>query len=50
MCSLGYWIAQKAIKVAFDAEDNLVKPPHDHTYIKDAMYEYFGVRQYYWIL
>ncbi|XP_072027395.1 N-acetyl-D-glucosamine kinase-like isoform X1 [Amphiura filiformis] len=46
----GYWIAHQAIKTAFDAEDNLVKPPHDVSYVKDAMFTYFGVTKRYGML
>lgn len=33
-----------AVKTVFDARDNLVKSPHDITYVKEAMEEYFQVR------
>ncbi|KAK2914176.1 hypothetical protein QQF64_029945 [Cirrhinus molitorella] len=38
-----YWISHLAIKTVFDARDNLVAPPHDITYVKKAMEEYFQV-------
>uniref|UniRef100_A0A9J7ZWZ8 N-acetyl-D-glucosamine kinase n=1 Tax=Cyprinus carpio carpio TaxID=630221 RepID=A0A9J7ZWZ8_CYPCA len=36
-----YWISHLAIKMVFDARDNLVTSPHDITYVKKAMEEYF---------
>uniref|UniRef100_A0A8C1F9E8 N-acetyl-D-glucosamine kinase n=1 Tax=Cyprinus carpio carpio TaxID=630221 RepID=A0A8C1F9E8_CYPCA len=39
-----YWISHLAIKMVFDARDNLVTSPHDITYVKKAMEEYFQVR------
>lgn len=41
---LAYWISHLAVKTVFDAKDNLVAPPHDITYVKKAMEEYFKVR------
>lgn len=41
---LAYWISHLAVKTVFDAKDNLVAPPHDITYVKKAMEEYFQVR------
>lgn len=38
-----YWISHLAIKTVFDARDNLVTSPHDITYVKKAMEEYFQV-------
>ncbi|ROL47930.1 N-acetyl-D-glucosamine kinase [Anabarilius grahami] len=38
-----YWISHMAVKTVFDARDNLVKSPHDITYVKEAMKEYFQV-------
>ncbi|XP_048041924.1 N-acetyl-D-glucosamine kinase [Megalobrama amblycephala] len=38
-----YWISHMAVKTVFDARDNLVKSPHDITYVKEAMEEYFQV-------
>ncbi|XP_041635654.1 N-acetyl-D-glucosamine kinase [Cheilinus undulatus] len=38
-----YWIAHMGIKMVFDAKDKLVSPPHDVTYIRKAMEEYFKV-------
>ncbi|KTF79341.1 hypothetical protein cypCar_00031691 [Cyprinus carpio] len=38
-----YWISHLAIKMVFDARDNLVTSPHDITYVKKAMEEYFQV-------
>jgi N-acetylglucosamine kinase len=39
-----YWIAQKAIKTVFDAEDNLKKPAHDVSWLKQAVYNYFNLQ------
>ncbi len=41
---VAYWISHLAIKTVFDARDNLVTSPHDITYVKKAMEEYFQVR------
>nr|ADO27805.1 n-acetyl-d-glucosamine kinase [Ictalurus furcatus] len=38
-----YWISHLAVKAVFDAKDNLVTPPHDITYVKKAMEDYFKV-------
>ncbi|KAF3697631.1 N-acetyl-D-glucosamine kinase [Channa argus] len=38
-----FWTAHLAVKMVFDAKDNLVAPPHDITYVKKAMEEYFQV-------
>ncbi|OCT99073.1 hypothetical protein XELAEV_18004864mg [Xenopus laevis] len=38
-----YWISHRAMKSVFDATDNLVAPPHDIGYVKQAMYSYFQV-------
>ncbi|KAJ8007824.1 hypothetical protein DPEC_G00098210 [Dallia pectoralis] len=38
-----YWISYVAVKTVFDAIDNLATPPHDVTYVKKAMEEYFQV-------
>ncbi|KAM3857387.1 N-acetyl-D-glucosamine kinase [Diretmus argenteus] len=38
-----FWISHLAVKMVFDAKDNLATPPHDITYVKKAMEEYFQV-------
>lgn len=38
-----YWISHLAVKTVFDARDNLVTSPHDITYVKKAMEDYFQV-------
>ncbi|KAK7484940.1 hypothetical protein BaRGS_00023860 [Batillaria attramentaria] len=41
----GYWIAQRALKIYFDHEDNLIPSAHDVTFVKKAMQEYFGIEE-----
>ena len=44
----GYWITQMAMKIVFDAEDNLQVPAFDITFARDAMYKYFKVGKFGW--
>jgi hypothetical protein len=39
----GYWISHRAIKCVYDAEDGLVTQSHDHTAVKNLIYEHFKV-------
>lgn len=48
--SSAYWISQKAVKTVFDALDNLAQPPHDITYVKKAMEEYYGFTERFGLL
>ncbi|PIO13910.1 hypothetical protein AB205_0192870, partial [Aquarana catesbeiana] len=38
-----YWISHRAMKIVFDAIDNLVPPPCDISYVQEAMFTYFQV-------
>ncbi|XP_054604355.2 N-acetyl-D-glucosamine kinase isoform X2 [Nothobranchius furzeri] len=38
-----FWIARLAVKTVFDAQDNLVAPPYDITWVTEAMEENFQV-------
>ena len=40
-----YWIAHKAIKTVFDADDGLATPPFDIKYVKKAMLDFFKVNK-----
>lgn len=40
----GYWIAQRAIKIYFDHEDNLKECEHDITHVKNIISAYFQVK------
>lgn len=48
--SSAYWISQKAVKTVFDAMDNLADPPHDITYVKKAMEEFYGITERFGLL
>ncbi|KAK6185019.1 hypothetical protein SNE40_007347 [Patella caerulea] len=39
-----YWIGQKAIKLYFDHEDNLIPCAYDTTFVRDAMLKYFKIK------
>ncbi|XP_041369762.1 N-acetyl-D-glucosamine kinase-like [Gigantopelta aegis] len=43
--SSAYWIAQKAIKMYFDHEDNLIPCPFDVTFVKNTIFSYFKVTE-----
>ncbi|EDO42704.1 predicted protein [Nematostella vectensis] len=45
-----YWISHKAVKTVFDAEDNLVAPPHDIDCVKNAMKSFFKIENQYGML
>ena len=38
-----FWIAQRAIKYVFDHDDNMKIAPHDPTFVRKAMFDYFNV-------
>lgn len=40
----GYWIAQRAMKIYFDYEDNFIPSVHDISYVKHAINNYFEVK------
>jgi N-acetylglucosamine kinase len=46
----GYWISHRAIKCVYDAEDGLVTQSHDHTAVKNLIYEHFKLTRRYDIL
>lgn len=46
----GYWISHKAIKTVFDDIDGLMPSPHDITFVKGAMFEYFKMKKLFDIL
>lgn len=38
-----FWVADQAIKIFIDEEDNRRCPPHDTTYIRKAIFEHFKI-------
>lgn len=38
-----FWISHLAVKTVFDAKDKMAPPPHDITYVRKAMEEYYQV-------
>ena len=38
-----YWISHRAVKCVFDHDDNMKSAPHDPTFVRKAMFEYFKV-------
>ena len=45
-----WWISQKAMKIWFDDEDNLIKSPHPTTAVANAVKEYFGIKDRFGLL
>ncbi|XP_071792731.1 N-acetyl-D-glucosamine kinase-like [Asterias amurensis] len=45
-----YWISLRAVKTILDAEDNMIEPSHDITYVKKAMHNFFGVSESFGLL
>ena len=41
----GFWIAHKAIKIVYDANDGLAVPPYDVTVVKGLIWNYFKIKQ-----
>ncbi|XP_072177829.1 N-acetyl-D-glucosamine kinase-like [Diadema setosum] len=48
--SSAYWISHKAVKIVFDAIDNLASPPHDIQYVKGAMEKFYGITERFGLL
>ena len=41
--AIGFWIAHRAIKIVYDANDGLNAPPYDITLVKELVWDYFKV-------
>ena len=44
---IAWWVADRAIKVIIDEDDNRRCPPHDTTFVRKVMLEHFKIKDKY---